>query len=130
MSRPAVFLDRDGTIVEERGYLDRLETLTLFPWTVDALRLIKRAGFATVVITNQAGVVSLALDGDTADNNASAQTTVNAAADLSLTKSGSPDPVLVGQTLTYTLSAHNSGPQDTTGVSLTDTLPVNWSAAV
>ena len=56
MSRPAVFLDRDGTIVEECGYLNRLEKLTLFPWTVDALRLIKRAGFATVVITNQAGV--------------------------------------------------------------------------
>ena len=74
-------------------------------------------------LTNQAGVVSLALDGDTADNNASAQTTVNAAADLSLTKSDSPDPVLVGGTLTYTLTAHNSGPQDTTGVSLTDTLP-------
>jgi D-glycero-D-manno-heptose 1,7-bisphosphate phosphatase len=53
---PAVFLDRDGTIVEECGYLNRLEKLTLFPWTVDALRLIKRAGFATVVITNQAAV--------------------------------------------------------------------------
>jgi len=56
MSRPAVFLDRDGTIVEECGYLAHLESLTLFPWTIDALRLIKRAGFATVVITNQAAV--------------------------------------------------------------------------
>ncbi len=74
-------------------------------------------------ITNQAGVVSLALDADTGDNNASAATTVNAAADLSLTKSDSPDPVLVGGTLTYTLTAHNSGPQDTTGVTLTDSLP-------
>ena len=74
-------------------------------------------------ITNQAGVVSLALDADTGDNNASAVTTVNPAADLSLTKSDAPDPVLVGGTLTYTLTAHNSGPQDTTGVTLTDTLP-------
>ncbi len=56
MSRGAVFLDRDGTIVEECGYLNRLDRLTLFPWTVDALRLIKRAGFAAVVITNQAAV--------------------------------------------------------------------------
>ena len=55
-------------------------------------------------ITNQAGVVSLALDADTADNNASAETTVDPAADLSLTKSDSPDPVLVGGTLTYTLT--------------------------
>jgi D-glycero-D-manno-heptose 1,7-bisphosphate phosphatase len=56
MSRPAVFLDRDGTIIEERNYLDRLDQVTLFPWTVDALRLLKRAGFATVVITNQSAV--------------------------------------------------------------------------
>jgi D-glycero-D-manno-heptose 1,7-bisphosphate phosphatase len=56
MSRPAVFLDRDGTIIEERNYLDRLEQLALFPWTADALRLLKRAGFVTVVITNQSAV--------------------------------------------------------------------------
>ena len=56
MSRPAVFLDRDGTIIEERNYLDRLDQLTLFPWTVDSLRLLKRAGFATVVVTNQSAV--------------------------------------------------------------------------
>jgi D-glycero-D-manno-heptose 1,7-bisphosphate phosphatase len=56
MSRPAVFLDRDGTILEECGYLDRLDRLTLFPWTADALRLLNRAGFATVVITNQSAV--------------------------------------------------------------------------
>jgi D-glycero-D-manno-heptose 1,7-bisphosphate phosphatase len=54
--RPAVFLDRDGTLIEERGYLDRLDLLSVFPWTADALRLLKRAGFATVVITNQAAV--------------------------------------------------------------------------
>jgi len=56
MTQPAVFLDRDGTLIEERGYLDRLDQLTLFPWTADALRLLKRAGFATVVATNQAAV--------------------------------------------------------------------------
>ena len=56
MSRPAVFLDRDGTIIEERGYLERLEDLDIFPWTGDALRLLKRAGYATVVITNQSGI--------------------------------------------------------------------------
>jgi D-glycero-D-manno-heptose 1,7-bisphosphate phosphatase len=54
--RPAAFLDRDGTLIEERGYLDRIESLTIFPWTADALRLLNRAGFATVVITNQAAV--------------------------------------------------------------------------
>ena len=64
MSRAAVFLDRDGTLVEECGYLDRLDHLTLFPWTVDALRLLKRAGFATVVITNQAAVGRGIIDED------------------------------------------------------------------
>jgi D-glycero-D-manno-heptose 1,7-bisphosphate phosphatase len=54
--RPAVFLDRDGTVCEERDYLDRLELLSLFPWTADAIRLLNRAGFAVVVVTNQSGV--------------------------------------------------------------------------
>ncbi len=78
-------------------------------------------------ITNQASVVALALDADTADNNASAETTVVAAADLSLTKSGSPDPVLLGGTLTYDLTVQNSGPQSATGVQVTDTLPAEVS---
>lgn len=54
--KPAVFLDRDGTIIEERNYLASLDQLALFPWTADALRLLKRAGFVTVVITNQSAV--------------------------------------------------------------------------
>jgi D-glycero-D-manno-heptose 1,7-bisphosphate phosphatase len=55
-ARPAVFLDRDGTIIEESGYLDRLERLVFFPFSVDAIRALNRAGFAVVVITNQAGI--------------------------------------------------------------------------
>ena len=54
--RPAVFLDRDGTLIEERGYLDRLDLLELFPWTVDAIRLLNHAGFATVVVSNQSAI--------------------------------------------------------------------------
>lgn len=53
---PAVFFDRDGTLIEEAGYLDRLENLRLFPYTVDALRLVARAGFKIVIATNQSGV--------------------------------------------------------------------------
>jgi uncharacterized repeat protein (TIGR01451 family) len=44
-------------------------------------------------------------------------------ADLVLTKADSPDPVTVGQTLTYTLTASNNGPANATGVTVTDTLP-------
>jgi D-glycero-D-manno-heptose 1,7-bisphosphate phosphatase len=54
--RPAVFLDRDGTIIEERGYLDRLDLLELYPFTCDAIRLLNRAGYTAVVVTNQGGI--------------------------------------------------------------------------
>lgn len=54
--RPAVFLDRDGTLLEEAGYVDRLERLVFFPYSVDTVRLLNRAGMAVVVITNQSGV--------------------------------------------------------------------------
>jgi D-glycero-D-manno-heptose 1,7-bisphosphate phosphatase len=54
--KAAVFLDRDGTLIEESGYLDRLDRLAFFPFTIDAVRLLNRAGFAVVVVTNQSGV--------------------------------------------------------------------------
>ncbi|MBI5096624.1 MAG: DUF11 domain-containing protein [Nitrospirae bacterium] len=44
-------------------------------------------------------------------------------ADLSITKSDSPDPAITGGLLTYTLTVTNNGPNDTTGVTVTDTLP-------
>ena len=56
MMRPAVFLDRDGTLIEEAGYLDRLERLVFFPFSVDAVRLLNQAGLPVVIVTNQAGV--------------------------------------------------------------------------
>lgn len=56
MSRPAVFLDRDGTMIEEVGYLDRAEAVRWFPWTVDAVRLLNRAGYLVFVVTNQGGI--------------------------------------------------------------------------
>src|SRR5687767_14743835 len=59
---PAVFLDRDGTLIEERGYLDRMELLSVFPWTADALRLLKRAGYTLVVVTNQSAIARGIID--------------------------------------------------------------------
>jgi D-glycero-D-manno-heptose 1,7-bisphosphate phosphatase len=53
---PAVVLDRDGTLLEEAGYLDRAERAVVYPWSIDAVRLLNRAGFRVVVVTNQAGV--------------------------------------------------------------------------
>jgi D-glycero-D-manno-heptose 1,7-bisphosphate phosphatase len=54
--RPAVFVDRDGTLLEEAGYLDRLERLVFFPFAIDAVRLLNRADYAVVIVTNQSGI--------------------------------------------------------------------------
>jgi D-glycero-D-manno-heptose 1,7-bisphosphate phosphatase len=56
VTKPAVFLDRDGTLIEDVDYLSDFDQVRLFPYTVDALRLLARAGFATVVVTNQSAV--------------------------------------------------------------------------
>ena len=62
MKRPAVFLDRDGTLNVDRGHFSDIEGLRLFPWSADAVRLLNRAGYATVVITNQSGVARGLID--------------------------------------------------------------------
>jgi D-glycero-D-manno-heptose 1,7-bisphosphate phosphatase len=54
--KPAVFLDRDGTIIEDVGYLDSLSRVAFYPWTVDAIRALNRAGLPVVVVTNQSGI--------------------------------------------------------------------------
>jgi len=54
--RPAVFLDRDGTMVHDAHFLRRREDLVWYPYTVDAVRLLNRAGFAVCVTTNQGGI--------------------------------------------------------------------------
>src|SRR5262245_47706397 len=54
--RRAVFLDRDGTVNEEVGYLDSVERLRVFPFSAAAVRQLNAAGFCIVLITNQAGV--------------------------------------------------------------------------
>ena len=52
----AVFLDRDGTINEEVGYLDCLDKLKIIPAAYEAIRLINLSGMKAIVVTNQAGV--------------------------------------------------------------------------
>ncbi len=54
--RRAVFLDRDGTLLEEGNFVDRLDKLVFFPYSIDAVRALNRAGLAVVVVTNQSGV--------------------------------------------------------------------------
>jgi D-glycero-D-manno-heptose 1,7-bisphosphate phosphatase len=56
VTRPAVFLDRDGTLSHEVGYVNHPSRFRLYPWSVDAVRAINGAGWLAVVVTNQAGV--------------------------------------------------------------------------
>jgi histidinol-phosphate phosphatase family protein len=53
---PAVFLDRDGVVIEEVDYLSRPEQLKLIPGSSRAIAQLRRAGFKVVVVTNQSGV--------------------------------------------------------------------------
>jgi D-glycero-D-manno-heptose 1,7-bisphosphate phosphatase len=54
--RPAIFMDRDGTLSHEVGYVNHPSRFRLYPWTAAAVRSINRAGWLAVVVTNQAGI--------------------------------------------------------------------------
>ncbi len=56
VTRRAIFFDRDGTLCREKGYINHPDRLELLPRTADALRRARSLGFATIVVTNQAGV--------------------------------------------------------------------------
>jgi D-glycero-D-manno-heptose 1,7-bisphosphate phosphatase len=56
MSRPAVFIDRDGTINEQMGYINHPSRFLLLPRTAEAIRELNRNGFLTIVVSNQSGV--------------------------------------------------------------------------
>jgi D-glycero-D-manno-heptose 1,7-bisphosphate phosphatase len=51
-----VFLDRDGTLVHDAGYGHRLEDYRLLPGVLDALVLLRDAGFRFAIVTNQSGI--------------------------------------------------------------------------
>lgn len=52
----AVFLDRDGTLVDELGFLHDARRVRLLPGAAEGVRLFNRAGWRTVVVTNQSGI--------------------------------------------------------------------------
>jgi len=54
--RPAVFLDRDGVIIEEKHYISQPEDVELTPGAGEAIRLLSDAGYYTVVVSNQSGI--------------------------------------------------------------------------
>jgi D-glycero-D-manno-heptose 1,7-bisphosphate phosphatase len=54
--RRAVFLDRDGTICEEMGYVNHADRLRIFPYAAAAIRRLNEAQIPVIVVTNQSGV--------------------------------------------------------------------------
>ncbi len=56
MKRPAVFLDRDGTLIREREYLSDPEQVEILPGTAAGLRRLQGAGYWLIVTSNQSGV--------------------------------------------------------------------------
>ena len=54
--RPAVFLDRDGTLIEDRHYLNDPAAVRLLPGAAEAVRRLNEAGLPAVVVTNQSGI--------------------------------------------------------------------------
>lgn len=56
LGRGAIFLDRDGTVTEEVGYVNHITRAQVFPWAPEAIRMFKSTGFPVIVLTNQSGV--------------------------------------------------------------------------
>jgi len=54
--KPTVFLDRDGVLTEEKGYIVSKERLRVFPYSSECIRQIHRKGYYAIVVTNQSGV--------------------------------------------------------------------------
>ena len=52
----AAFIDRDGTLIEEVNFLSAVADLQVFPFTYDAVKSLKEAGFLVIVVTNQSGI--------------------------------------------------------------------------
>jgi uncharacterized repeat protein (TIGR01451 family) len=115
---PPYSLDPGGNVIWNLGTLvGGLQTRTLTV-TVDI-----QPSLTQTTITNTAVVTSTTRDTDPTNNDVSELATLEAEADLSVAKTGTPGPVATGDTLTYTLFYANGGPSDAQDVVITDTLP-------
>jgi D-glycero-D-manno-heptose 1,7-bisphosphate phosphatase len=54
--RPAVFIDRDGTLIREKNYLSKIKDVQLIKGAVEAVKLLKSSGYKVIVLTNQSGI--------------------------------------------------------------------------
>ncbi|GFI15300.1 D-glycero-beta-D-manno-heptose-1,7-bisphosphate 7-phosphatase [Lachnospiraceae bacterium] len=56
VKKPAVFLDRDGVLTEEKSYIASKKDFSIFPYAAECVRMIHEKGYYAIVITNQSGI--------------------------------------------------------------------------
>ncbi len=56
LKKPAVFMDRDGTVNEQMGYINHVDRFVLLPGAGEAIRLLNEAGYLAIIVSNQSGV--------------------------------------------------------------------------
>ncbi|GAH17633.1 unnamed protein product, partial [marine sediment metagenome] len=104
-------------------------------WTIGTLALgsskslditLRILSDTTGSLTDTATVSSTTSDPDPANNKVSLTTSVETSADLTITKSSSPDPVIAGESLTYSINVMNPGPSDAVNVVITETYQANF----
>ena len=95
-----------------------------------AIALVVTAPTSGGTVSNTASVSAMTPDPNAANDQATTTTTVNAAADLSIAVTDSPDPVLASGTLQYLIDVNNLGPNTASGITVTDGLPAGNVAFV
>jgi D-glycero-D-manno-heptose 1,7-bisphosphate phosphatase len=56
LKNKAIFLDRDGTINEEMGYINHIERFKMFDFVPESIRIFRRLGYKIIIVTNQSGI--------------------------------------------------------------------------
>jgi len=56
MKKPAVFIDRDGTINEQMGYINHISRFKILPGVAEAFKILNKEGFLAIIVSNQSGV--------------------------------------------------------------------------
>jgi D-glycero-D-manno-heptose 1,7-bisphosphate phosphatase len=56
VKRPAVFIDRDGTVNEQMGYINHISRFVMLPGAAEAIRLLNRHQYLAIIVSNQSGV--------------------------------------------------------------------------